>query len=91
MHRFLESTAGQFMTRTVKTVSRDTSMRELQRMFEEDGFNYYPVREGEEIIGLEHLVQLAHRGVARNRLHLARHVLPGRRFEKSMHGGSSPF
>ena len=52
MHRFLEATAGQFMTRTVKTVSRDTSMRELQRMFDEDGFNYYPVREGEDIVGV---------------------------------------
>lgn len=52
MHRFLEATAGQFMTRTVKTVTRDTSMRELQRMFDEDGFNYYPVREGEDIVGV---------------------------------------
>lgn len=52
MHRFLEATAGQFMTRTVKTVSRDTSLRELQRMFDEDGFNYYPVREGEDVVGV---------------------------------------
>jgi CBS-domain-containing membrane protein len=52
VHRFLEATAGQFMTRTVKTVTRDTSMRELQKMFDEDGFNYYPVREGEDIVGV---------------------------------------
>ena len=52
MHRFLEATAGHFMTRTVKTVARDTTMRELQRMFDEDGFNYYPVREGEDIVGV---------------------------------------
>ena len=52
MHRFLEATAGQYMTRTVKTVARDTTMRELQRMFDEDGFNYYPVREGEDIVGV---------------------------------------
>ena len=52
MHRFLEATAGQFMTRTVKTVMRDTTMRELQKMFDEDGFNYYPVREGEDIVGM---------------------------------------
>ena len=51
MHRFLEATAGQYMTRTVKTVTRDTTMRELQRMFDEDGFNYYPVREGDDIVG----------------------------------------
>jgi len=52
VHRFLEATAGQFMTRTVKTVVRDTTMRELQKMFDEDGFNYYPVREGEDIVGM---------------------------------------
>jgi CBS domain-containing protein len=40
------------MTRTVKTVARDTTMRELQRMFDEDGFNHYPVREGEDIVGV---------------------------------------
>ena len=52
MHRFLEATAGQHMTTTVKTVTRDTTMRELQRMFEEDDFNCYPVREGGDIVGL---------------------------------------
>ncbi len=52
MHRFLEASAGQFMTRTVKTVTRDTSLRELQGMFDEDGFNFYPVREGEDIVGV---------------------------------------
>jgi CBS domain-containing protein len=40
------------MTHMVKTVARDTSMRELQKMFDEDGFNYYPVREGEDIVGV---------------------------------------
>ena len=40
------------MTRTVKTVTRETTMRELQKMFDEDGFNYYPVREGEDIVGV---------------------------------------
>jgi CBS-domain-containing membrane protein len=40
------------MTRTVKTVGRDTTMRELQKMFDEDDFNYYPVREGEDIVGV---------------------------------------
>ena len=44
MHRFLEATAGQYMTRKVKTVARDTTMRELHRMFEADDFNCYPVR-----------------------------------------------
>jgi len=52
VHRFLEATAGQYMTRTVKTVTRDTTMRELQRMFEDDDFNCYPVREGDDIVGI---------------------------------------
>lgn len=52
MHRFLEASAGQYMTSGVKTVTRDTTMRELQRMFDADDFNGYPVREGDSIIGL---------------------------------------
>ena len=52
MHKFLEATAGQYMTRTVKTVARETTMRELERMFEADEFNCYPVREGDDIIGI---------------------------------------
>jgi CBS domain-containing protein len=52
VHRFLEATAGQYMTRTVKTVARDTTMRELHKMFDEDNFNCYPVRESEDIVGV---------------------------------------
>ena len=52
MHKFLEATAGLYMTRSVKTVTRDTTMRELQRMFGEDDFNCYPVREGDDIVGV---------------------------------------
>ena len=52
MHRFLEVTAGQYMTRKVKTVTRDTTMRELHKMFEADDFNCYPVREGDDIVGV---------------------------------------
>ena len=48
MHRFLEATAGQYMTRTVKTVARDTTMRQLQRMFDADDFNCYP----DDIVGV---------------------------------------
>jgi CBS-domain-containing membrane protein len=40
------------MTRTVKTVGRDTTMRELQRMFEQTDFNAFPVRENDDIVGL---------------------------------------
>ncbi|ANW02141.1 HPP family protein [Bradyrhizobium icense] len=52
MHRFLEATAGQFMTPDVKTVERETTMRELQRMFDEDDFNCYPVRDGDDVVGV---------------------------------------
>jgi len=52
MHRFLEATAGQYMTRTVKTVARETTMRELQRMFDTDEFNCYPVCDGDDVVGI---------------------------------------
>lgn len=52
MHKFLEASAGQHMTRKVKTVARDTTMRELQQMFNVDDFNCYPVREGGDIVGV---------------------------------------
>ena len=52
MHRFLEASAGQYMTREVKTVTRDTTMRELHKLFEADDFNCYPVREGDDIVGV---------------------------------------
>ena len=52
MHKFLEATAEQYMTREVKTVARDTTMRELHSMFEADDFNCYPVREGDDIVGI---------------------------------------
>ena len=52
MHRFLEASTGDYMTRTVKTVRRDTTMRELQRMFDAVDFNAFPVRQDEDIVGL---------------------------------------
>jgi len=52
MHRFLEATAGEYMTREVKTVSRDVTMRELQKLFDRVDFNSFPVRENGDIIGL---------------------------------------
>jgi CBS domain-containing protein len=33
-------------------VSRETTMRELQRMFDQDDFNCYPVRDGDDIVGI---------------------------------------
>jgi CBS domain-containing protein len=43
VYKFLEATAGQYMTGAVKTVTR---------MFAADDFNCYPVREGGETVGL---------------------------------------
>jgi CBS domain-containing protein len=52
MHRFLEATAGEYMTRAVTTVTRDVSMRDLEKIFEEKDFNAFPVQENDDIIGL---------------------------------------
>ena len=40
------------MTREVKMVTRHTTMRQLEKMFEEDDYNCYPVREGDDIVGV---------------------------------------
>jgi CBS-domain-containing membrane protein len=40
------------MTRSVKGVARDTTLRELEDKFERDDYNAYPVLEDERVIGL---------------------------------------
>ncbi len=52
MYRFLECTAGQFMTCEVKTVTRQVTMRELEALFERHDFNAFPVVEAGEVVGL---------------------------------------
>jgi CBS domain-containing protein len=52
MDKFLEATVGEYMTRTVQTATRDMTMRQLEKMFERDDFNAYPVREHGEVTGL---------------------------------------
>ena len=52
MYKFLEETAADCMTRSVKTVSRDVTMRALMALFERDDFNAYPVVEGAHPVGL---------------------------------------
>lgn len=52
MYRFLEDTAGQYMTHPVKTVTRQTTMRELEALFEKHDFNAFPVVEAGKIVGL---------------------------------------
>jgi CBS-domain-containing membrane protein len=43
---------GEYMTRPVRTVTRDVTMRELQEMFDEVHFNGFPVQDNEDIVGL---------------------------------------
>ena len=52
MYKFLEQTVAGHMTRTVKTVTRVLTMRELGEMFERDDFNGYPVEDDGQIVGL---------------------------------------
>src|SRR5262249_14365700 len=52
MYRFLECTVGQYMTRQVKTVSHQVTLRELEALFEKHDFNAFPVVEGAELVGL---------------------------------------
>ena len=40
------------MTHAVQTVTRDTTMRELQKMFEDRDFNAFPVCENGDTVGL---------------------------------------
>lgn len=52
MYRFLQETAGTYMTRAVKTVTRDLTVREVNDMFERDDFNSYPVEEDGQAVGI---------------------------------------
>ena len=52
MYKFLEETVTNNMSRTVKTVSPQTTMRALHRMFAEDDFNGYPVVSDGKLLGM---------------------------------------
>jgi CBS domain-containing protein len=52
MYRFLEGTADQYMTRAVTTVTCQTTMRELEALFEKHDFNSFPVIEGGKMVGI---------------------------------------
>jgi CBS domain-containing protein len=52
LYRFLEETVAGHMTRAVKTVTRELSVRELGVMFERDDFNTYPVEEDGQVTGI---------------------------------------
>ena len=52
MYRFLQQTVAEYMTRAGKTVTRELTVRDLNRMFERDDFNTYPVEEDGQVVGL---------------------------------------
>jgi CBS domain-containing protein len=52
MYRFLECTAGQYMTAAVQTVTREVSIRDLEALFETHDFNAFPVVEGGKMVGI---------------------------------------
>lgn len=52
MYKFLQQTVADYMTRAVKTVTREMTVGELNKIFERDDFNTYPVVENARVIGL---------------------------------------
>jgi CBS domain-containing protein len=52
MYRFLECTVSQYMTRSVKTVTRRVTLRELEALFEQHDFNAFPVVEEGKMVGI---------------------------------------
>ena len=52
MYRFIDCSAGQYMTTAVETVTRQATMGELAALFEEHDFNSFPVLEDGKILGI---------------------------------------
>jgi CBS domain-containing protein len=52
MYGFLACKAGQFMTPTVITVERQTTIGQLGALFEKHDFNAFPVMEDGKVLGL---------------------------------------
>jgi len=52
MYRFLECTAGQYMSRGVITVTRQVTLRDLEGLFEKHDFNSFPVVEEGTMLGI---------------------------------------
>jgi CBS domain-containing protein len=52
VYKFLGETVAGYMTRAVRTVTRELTVRELGSMFEQDDFNTYPVEEDGQAIGV---------------------------------------
>jgi len=52
LYKFLEQTVAGYMTSTVRTVTREQTVRDIGAMFERDDFNSYPVEEEGQVIGI---------------------------------------
>jgi CBS domain-containing protein len=52
LYTFIDQIVADHMTRHVKTVTRDVTIRELGDLFEKDDFNAYPVKDGSQVVGL---------------------------------------
>ena len=52
MYSFLQGTAEQYMTHAVTTVTRRTTTRELEALFEQHDFNSFPVVEEGKMLGI---------------------------------------
>ena len=52
MFRFLESTAAQYMTPKVKTVTRHCTIGELETLFAQHDFDAYPVVDNGHMLGI---------------------------------------
>jgi len=52
VYKFLEETVAGHMTRAVKTVTREFTVRQLGDMFQRDDFNTYPVEDDAQVIGI---------------------------------------
>lgn len=52
MRRIKDTKIGDMMTRDLITVSKETTIEELQRLFDEHDFNAFPVTEGDKLVGI---------------------------------------
>jgi CBS domain-containing protein len=52
MYEFLQETVGDYMTRTVRSVTPETTVADLYRLFAADGFEAYPVVQDDTLVGM---------------------------------------
>lgn len=52
MYKFLQQSVADYMTRNVKTVTRELPVSELNKLFKRDDFNTYPIEEDAQVVGV---------------------------------------